>query len=213
MTSISFAQILDHFGIAVSAVGGVLAARGKRIDLFGALVLALVTAFGGGTVRDLLVGDLPVAWLRRPDYLWNASIVALISFFAMQTRQLPRNALLIADALALALFTMIGTRKGYVFNFPAPVCVLLGVVTGVAGGILRDVLTGNVPLVFQPEIHLYATAALCGAIIFMVLLAAGFAELAATAIAIGATFSLRLAGIRWRLTLPVFEPHEPVERP
>src|SRR5205809_6356690 len=103
----SLQLFLEHVGISVSDVGGVLAARGKRIDLFGALVLALVTAFGGGTVRDLLVGDLPVSWLRNPAYLLNASASAMVAFFAVRLWDVPRQALLVADAFALALFTMI----------------------------------------------------------------------------------------------------------
>src|SRR5919202_1350674 len=103
---------LEHFGVSVSAISGVLAARGKRIDLFGVLVLALVTAFGGGTVRDVLVGDLPPVWLRVPDYLLNAALTAVAAFFVVRLLELPRGVLLIADACALALFTIIGTRKG-----------------------------------------------------------------------------------------------------
>src|SRR3954447_13040810 len=152
-------RCLEHFGIAVSAISGVLAARGKRVDLFGVLVLALVTSFGGGTVRDVLVGDLPVVWIREPAFLLNATLVTFVTFFVRRVRELPRSFLLVADAFALALFTIVGTRKGIVMNFAPPVAVLLGVVTGVAGGILRDVLTGEVPLVFRPQIYLYATAA------------------------------------------------------
>src|SRR6476661_6838339 len=104
--------VLEHFGIAVSAVSGVLAARGKRIDLFGVLVLALVTAFGGGTVRDLLVGDFPVVWLRSPEFLLNATSIALVTFFTVRMWNLPHNILLIVDAFALALFSMLGAQKG-----------------------------------------------------------------------------------------------------
>src|ERR1051325_10616703 len=105
-------RCLEHFGIAVSAITGVLAARGKRIDLFGVLVLALVTAFGGGTVRDVLAGDFPVVWIRDPSFMLNASAVALLTFFVRRVRELPKGFLLVADAFALALFTMLGTRKG-----------------------------------------------------------------------------------------------------
>src|SRR6478735_5555572 len=110
-------RCLEHFGIAVSAITGVLAARGKRIDLFGVLVLALVTAFGGGTVRDLLVGDLPVVWIREPSLLLNASLLAIVTFFVRRVRELPRGFLLVADAFALALFTIMGTRKGVALQF------------------------------------------------------------------------------------------------
>src|SRR2546423_8668291 len=123
---------LEHFGIAVSAITGVLATQGKRIDLFDVLILALVTAFGGGTVRDLLAGDLPVVWLRSPEFLLNASSVALLTFFTVRIWNLPHNILLIADAFALALFSMLGVRKGLIFGFSVPVTVLLAFVTGVA---------------------------------------------------------------------------------
>jgi uncharacterized membrane protein YeiH len=201
-----FEACLEHFGVAVAAVTGVLAARGKRIDLFGVTVLALVTSFGGGTVRDLLVGDLPVVWLRSPWYLVNATLAGLLAFFVARVRPMPGQALLIADAFSLALFTLIGCQKGVDLGFSPPVTVLLGVVTGVAGGILRDVLLGQVPLVFQPKIHLYATASMAGAALFTGLRRCGADESLASPLGILLTLALRLAALHWRLTLPVFEP-------
>jgi uncharacterized membrane protein YeiH len=162
MNATPLQNLVEHTAVAVAAIGGVLAARGNSIDLFGLVVLALVTAFGGGTVRDALVGDFPVVWLRVPDYLLNASVTALLTFAFVRRCGLPLTALLVADAFALALFTIIGTAKGHALSLSPPVCVLLGVVTGVAGGIVRDVLLGEIPLVFPPQIHLYATAALAG---------------------------------------------------
>lgn len=197
--------LLEHAGITVSAISGVLAAKGKRIDLFGVLVLALVTAFGGGTTRDLLVGDTPVVWLRGPQFLVNATTTALITFFVGRAMDLPRRALIVADAGALAVFAILGTAKGLAFGFSAPVAVLLGVVTGIAGGIVRDVLTGEVPLVFRPEIRLYATAAMVGAAAFAALIPV-VGESLATPIGAGTIFSLRLIAMRWKLSLPVFEP-------
>lgn len=197
--------LLEHMGVSVSAITGVLAARGKRIDLFGVLVLALVTAFGGGTVRDVLVGDLPPVWLRVPNYLLNATFAALAAFFVVRLMPIPRGVLLVADACALALFTMIGTRKGVALEFSASICVLLGVVTGVAGGILRDVLLGEVPLVFQPEIHLYATAALAGAIIYVFFRWTGLPESFCIFAGAALVLGLRLAALRWKLSLPIFE--------
>jgi uncharacterized membrane protein YeiH len=199
---------LEHFGVGVSAISGVLAARGKRVDLFGVLVLALVTAFGGGTVRDLLVGDLPVVWIREPAFLLNATLVAVVTFFVRRVRELPRTFLLVADAFALALFTIVGTRKGVALHFAPPVAVLLGVVTGVAGGILRDVLTGEVPLVFQPQIYLYATAALTGATAFVTLIQWWPNQVMITVICTALILALRLAGIRLKLSLPVLEPEK-----
>ena len=195
-------ELVEHAAIAVSAISGVLAARGKGIDLFGVLVLALVTALGGGTVRDLLL-DVPVVWLLEPSFLVTVTAVALGGFFLVPVVELPRRALLFADAAALALFTVIGARKGLDHHAAAAVAAALGVVTGVAGGILRDVLLGEIPLVFRPAIHLYATAALAGAVSYVLL-----AELLpdpTIAMLVGAavTLGLRLAAIRWRINLPV----------
>jgi uncharacterized membrane protein YeiH len=199
---------LEHFGVGVSAISGVLAARGKKVDLFGVLVLALVTAFGGGTVRDVLVGDLPVVWIRDPGFLLNAATVAVVTFFVRRVRELPRSVLLVADAFALALFTIVGARKGLALNFAPPVAVLLGLVTGVAGGILRDVLTGEVPLVFQPQIYLYATAALTGATAFVLLLRIWPHPSAVSVVCTALILGLRLAVIRLKLSLPVLESEE-----
>lgn len=197
---------LEHFAVAVSAISGVLAARGKRVDLFGILVLALVTSFGGGTVRDVLVGDFPVVWIRDPRLLLNVSIVALVTFFVRRLRELPNNFLLVADAFALALFTIVGTQKGVAMHFAPPVAVLLGVVTGVAGGMFRDVLRGEVPLVFQPQIYLYATAAMAGGVAYVTL--AHFRvmnPLFITIISIALILALRLMGIWLKLSLPTLE--------
>jgi uncharacterized membrane protein YeiH len=196
---------LEHFAVAVSAISGVLAARGKRVDLFGILVLALVTSFGGGTVRDVLVGDFPVVWIRDPRLLLNVSIVALVTFFVRRVREVPNGFLLVADAFALALFTIVGTRKGVAMHFAPPVAVLLGVITGVAGGILRDVLRGEVPLVFQPQIYLYATAALAGAVAYVTLAQWWPDQLLITVICIAMILALRLGGIWLKLSLPTLD--------
>jgi len=124
----------------------------------------------------------------------------------VRVRDMPRGVLLVADAFALALFAMIGTQKGLYLSFSAPVSVLLGVITGVAGGILRDVLTGEVPMVFQPEIRLYATAALFGAATCVALAIWGIGQTSATVTGMVVVLALRLAGIYWKISLPMFEP-------
>lgn len=205
MSALALQAALEHAGVAVSAISGVLAAKDKRIDLFGVLVLALVTAFGGGAARDVLVGDTPIVWLRSPALLTSATITALLTFFIARAVRLPERALIVADAFALALFTIIGAQKGLAFGIAPPGAVLLGVMTGVAGGILRDVLTREVPFVFRPEIRLYATAAIAGAAVF-VLAAAPLGEAAAMLLGSGTIVGLRLAAMRWKLSLPVFNP-------
>ncbi len=196
--------LLEHFGVAVAAITGVLAARGKRVDLFGVLVLALVTAFGGGTIRDLALG-VPVFWVRNSGFVITAAATALAMFFVARTRELPRNVLLTSDAFALAFFTTLGAEKALAFGVAPHIAVAMGVITGVAGGMCRDVLTSEIPLVFRKEIHLYATASAIGAG-FFVALRQWLPDRTVTIIAgTLVTLALRLAGIRWRLALPEFD--------
>lgn len=196
---------LEHFGIAVSAVSGALAGRGKQVDLFGVLVLALVTAFGGGTVRDVMIGDVPVFWIRNPYALLNASLTGLITFFFVRYYEPPMKFLLVADAFALAFFTIAGARKAIDFQLASGAVVAIGVITGVAGGIIRDVLTGEIPLVFRPHIYLYATAAIIGASGFVLLEAVYPQARSNVGWCVGAILLLRFMAIRWKLVLPVLE--------
>lgn len=196
--------VLEHLGVAVAALTGVLAARGKKVDLFGVVVLAMVTALGGGTLRDLLVGYVPVIWIRDPTFLLNASGVAVGAFFVARWHPFPRAVLLVADACALALFTMIGVQKALGFALAPSVAVAMGVITGVAGGIMRDLLTGEIPLVFRREIYLYATAALCGALLLVLLERWSGRHQVNMLAGAALTLFLRLAAIRWKLALPLY---------
>ena len=197
-------HVLEHIGVSVAAITGVLAARGKQVDLFGVIVLALVTALGGGTLRDLLVGDRPLFWIRDPAFVLNASAVAMLVFVVARFYEFPPLVLLVADACALALFTVIGTKKALVFQVSPTIAVAMGVITGVVGGIMRDVLTGEIPLVFRREIYLYATAALCGAVVFVLLRQWSPGEPVNMVAAAATTLLLRMAAIRWKLGLPVY---------
>lgn len=199
-------HLLEHFGVAVGAVTGVLAARNKRVDLFGVLVLALVAAFGGGTCRDVLLGSHSIFWISNPAFLLNASVTAVVFFYLVRFHELPQSVLLVADAFALAFFTMLGVRQGLDCAVAPPIAVLMGVITGVAGGIFRDLLIGEIPLVFRQETYLYATAAFCGAALFVLLARWPVNPQWNMAVGTATTLLLRLAGIRWKITLPVFRP-------
>jgi uncharacterized membrane protein YeiH len=198
----TLALVLEHFAVATCAASGVLAARGKRVDLFGVIVLAVVTAFGGGTIRDLLLGSTPIFWVERPAYLYNAAVTAAIVFLVIRFRELEGTGMLVADAFGLALFSIVGARKALAFNLDPIVAVAMGVVTGVAGGILRDVLLGQIPLVFRREIHFYATASLGGCVMFLALEHFWPQATANSLIAIAFTLLLRFVSIRWKLALP-----------
>ena len=193
-----------HFAVTVSAISGVLAGSGKRVDLFGVIVLGLVTALGGGTVRDVILETPPVFWIEDSNYVINAVLTAAITFSIARYWVVPGKVLAIADAFGLALFTTLGAVKGLRFEVGAVNAVMMGVITGVAGGMARDVLVGEIPLVFRREIYLYATAAICGATVFVVLRQSPAWAPASVVAGTATTLALRLAGIFWRISLPVF---------
>ena len=195
---------IEHFGVAVCAISGVLAAEGKRMDLFGAMVLALATAMGGGTIRDLCMGAKPVFWIENIDFLHTALVAALATFVLARFLHPPNRALALADAFGLALFGIVGTEKALIYESPALVAVLFGIVTAVAGGILRDMLRQELPHVFRTEVELYATAVAVGASAYVLLRQhlppADWHRYAG----MGCILLLRLAAMRWSLRLPVY---------
>ncbi len=187
--------------VAVSAMTGVLEAGRKPIDLFGVVLVALTSALGGGTVRDLLL-DRRVFWLEDPTYLFAAIGAGLAAVALVRMVRLPKNLFLIPDALGLALFTVLGTHIALMLDVHWFAATLLGVVTGVVGGVLRDMLCNEVPLVFSGE--LYGTAAWSGTLVYAALLGAGVADSGAALVAMTVVFGLRMAAVQWRITLPTF---------
>lgn len=192
---------LDLLGTVVFAITGLLAARRKQLDLFGAIVIAMVTAIGGGTLRDLIIGQ-PVFWTQNDIYIYVVVISALLLFFLARFKRLPVRLLLFLDALGLAVFTVIGTQKAMELGFSDPIAIMTGIMTGVVGGVIRDVLVGEVPLVFRKEI--YATASFVGASLLLVLVQMGLAMDWAALVAIIATLGLRVWAILFNIKLPVF---------
>ncbi len=194
---------LDLFGVAVFAITGALVARDKKLDIFGGIVLAFVTAVGGGTFRDLVLGMPRVFWVDDPNYLIVAVIAALATFAATRVEiTFPKRTLSVADAFGLALFSVIGAQKALSQDVPAIIAAVLGMLTGVGGGLIRDVLAGQIPLILRREI--YATAAFCGATLFVLLQYLQFSANPAIVVSILAALILRLAAIRWNWSLPIF---------
>ncbi len=196
--------VVEHLSIAVGALGGILAARGKGIDLFGVVTLGLVTGLGGGTLREAMLGVGPAPWVSNTAYLFTACAPSAVAFLLLGRVRVPARAFLVADALALALFTVSGVARGLECGAAPVAAVILGTVTGVAGGVVRDVLLGEIPLVFRRQTNFYATAALCGATFYVALRdIVGLQLLTAAAVAL--IMILRLASIRWNLALPDFQ--------
>jgi uncharacterized membrane protein YeiH len=195
--------MLDLIGVAVFAISGALAAGRKRLDLLGVIVLGLVTAVGGGTIRDLLLDRHPIFWLADPMYIIVIVAAALVTVAYVRWRPAPAAALLYADALGLALFSIAGARIAERAGVPALGGIVLGTITGAAGGAVRDVLSAEIPLVLRRG-DLYASAAILGTAVYFGLAAAGASPPVATWAGMLVVAGLRLASIAWRLQLPVF---------
>jgi uncharacterized membrane protein YeiH len=201
---------LELLGVAVFAVSGVLAAGRKGLDLLGVAVIAIVTAIGGGTLRDLLLDRHPTFWIADTTYIWVILGATALTLGYVRFWIATRRALLVADALGLAFFTIAGVQIAEQAGVSELIAVLMGVITGVAGGVFRDVLTREIPLVMRPG-RLYATAAITGAAAYVILVGWGIMPDAAALAGMAAIAGIRLAAILWRLELPAVElPHDDV---
>jgi uncharacterized membrane protein YeiH len=203
--------LLDLIGVAVFAVSGALVAGRKHLDLLGVAVIATVTAIGGGTIRDVLLDRHPVFWISDPTYLLVILLAAALTILYARLRTPPRISLLIADALGLALFTISGAQVAEERNLPGIIVVLMGTITGAAGGLLRDVLSAEVPLMLR-QADLYATAAIVGATAYLMVQAAGLETAPAALVGMVTIVGLRLAAILWRLRLPIFRVRDEEEK-
>ncbi|MBL4823411.1 MAG: trimeric intracellular cation channel family protein [Colwellia sp.] len=193
---------LDIFGIIVFSLSGALMAGRYKLDPFGVVVLASVTAVGGGTIRDVIL-QTPVFWVVQPIYLYVILTTALLTIVLIrQPKRIPKRFLLIADALGLALFAVLGTQKSLALGSPLPVAIVMGIITGVAGGMIRDVLCNVIPMILQKEI--YALAAILGGGLFVIFHLLDWPENEATITAISGALLLRLAAIYWKVSLPAF---------
>ncbi len=196
----SLIYVLDLCAVAVCAITATLEARRRELDLFGVVVVAIISGIGGGTVRDLLLGRLPVYWVHDPAYVVVGMVAGTLTFFLGRDLKLPKNFFLIPDAIGLALFTVIGTSVALQLDAPWLIAALMGVITGVFGGVIRDILCNEVPLIFRTDI--YATAALFGALLLIALAQAGVGHNLAIMLAMVSTVAIRLAAIRWHIQLP-----------
>ena len=203
------AEIVDFAGVVVFAASGALAAARRQLDLLGVFVIATVTAIGGGTLRDLLLSRM-VFWVAHPAYLYVILFSALSTIVYTRRFIPPERLLAILDALGLAFFTISGAQIAEGLEHGGVVIVVMGTLTGVAGGAIRDVLLGEVPLILRKG-QIYATAAIAGAVAYaslQLMIDRAFAAFAGMAVVAG----LRLGAIAWNWTLPVFTVPGPEDR-
>lgn len=195
-----FLNLIDILGTFAFAVSGVVAAMERKLDIFGVLIISFVTAIGGGTIRDLLVGNLPVNWLQNNvtiTVIFCAAVATMI--FGSLLKHL-NTAIFVFDALGLGLFTIIGLEIGLKKGFGAGVCIALGTISACFGGVLRDVLLNKVPLIFQKEI--YAMACIIGGVAYYFLKQTTLNDDLAKIVCILLIFSVRVVSVRLALSLP-----------
>ncbi|EDP99333.1 trimeric intracellular cation channel family protein [Shewanella benthica] len=201
---IEWIYCFDLCGTAVFALSGALAAGRHRMDPFGVIVLASVTAIGGGSIRDALLGTTPVFWIRDPNYIIVILITVLLTLILVRRpKKVPQHTLPIADALGLALFTVIGAEKALNLELGGMIAVVMGLITGVGGGMIRDLLCRQVPMILRTEI--YATASILGGICYSVSLYLDVDNMYAMLVSMTVALCIRLAAIRWHLSLPAFD--------
>ncbi|MDF2140516.1 trimeric intracellular cation channel family protein [Paenirhodobacter sp. CAU 1674] len=203
--------ILDYASVLIFALTGALVASRQQLDLVGFIFIAALTAVGGGTLRDLLLGRDPVFWVGRPDLIVLIAGAAIVVFFTAHLLESRYRALLWLDACALAVAVPAGVAVTMTLGHGPVIVLIMGVVTGSFGGLARDVVCNEVPLTLKQG-ELYLSCAFAGAAVALLVTAAGFVGLPAL-IACGAvTFALRAGSLRWGWKLPVYKPRPPRTR-
>lgn len=193
---------MSLLGVAFFAVSGALRAGERGMDFFGVLVISAITATGGGTLRDMLLGTLPVFWIQDRAFLLVSLAAATATVFYTRLREPPGNSLLVTDAFGLSVATVFGAQAAAQAGASPLIVVVMGVTTGVAGGVLRDVLCAEVPLILKKEI--YATASLAGAVAYVPMKEIAQANPAIALLPMAIVFAVRLAAIRFGIHRPTF---------
>jgi len=199
---ISTMQTIETLGTVAFSISGSFAAMQRRLDPFGVLIIAFVTSIGGGTVRDLLIGDTPVAWMRDVNYCLLILLTSLATIFFKTHIKKFKVTLFLFDSAGLGLFTMLGIQKGIMFGLSPGICVALGTITGCFGGVIRDTFLNTIPLIFRKEI--YATACILGGILYFTLKHFNLKEDVTNISVIAFIFVFRIVVVKYKLTLPKF---------
>ena len=191
---------IDILGTMAFAISGVLVAMEKKLDLFGVLIIAFVTAVGGGTLRDMLIGNTPVVWMRESVYIFT--ILGTVVFAILFVKQLKylRKTLFLFDTIGIGLFTMVGIEKGLSAELMPIMCIILGTITASFGGVIRDILCNEIPVIFHKEI--YATACILGGISYFLLIHLPFDGAYAYITAIVIIIVIRLLAVKFKIALP-----------
>jgi uncharacterized membrane protein YeiH len=199
--SINISSVIEIAGTVAFAISGSFSAMQKRLDVFGVMIMGFVTAIGGGTIRDVLIGDTPVSWMRDYQLLLIILATVVVTIFFKKYIKTLKTTLFLFDALGLGLFTIIGTQKGMSAGLNPGICVALGTITGCFGGVIRDILLNDIPLIFRKEI--YATACIIGGTLYVLLINHMDADMVKI-IAVIVVCAIRIVAVKYKLSLPKF---------
>lgn len=195
-----FYFLMDLLGTVAFAISGVLVAMDKRLDLFGVFIIAFVTSVGGGTLRDLLIGNTPVAWMLQSTYIFTILGAVIFAITFREKLRYLRKSLFLFDTIGIGLYTMVGIEKGLNASLLPVMCIILGTITASFGGVIRDILCNEIPVIFRKEI--YATACVLGGLSYFLLrklpLGDEYVYLASILIVIG----IRLVAVKYKIALP-----------
>lgn len=198
----SLFNILDLLGTMAFAISGALAAMNRKLDLFGIFIIAFVTAVGGGTVRDVLIGNTPVMWMENTLYIYLIGLVSILAIIFRNKIYYLKTSLFLFDTIGLGVFTITGVEAGIQNNLDPILCIALGAMTGTFGGVIRDILCNEIPVIFRKEI--YATASIIGGLAFIILLNMGVNPDIIYIVTSLIVISIRLIVVKYKISLPTY---------
>ncbi|UGU17121.1 trimeric intracellular cation channel family protein [Sinomicrobium kalidii] len=195
-----FYFIIDLLGVVAFAISGVLAALHKKLDIFGVFIIAFVTAVGGGTIRDIIIGIEPVTWLQNNAYMYTIIITVIVALIFKEKLKYMRTSLFLFDTIGIGLYTLVGVEKGVAADLSAVMCIALGTITACFGGVVRDILCNDIPVIFHREI--YATACVAGGGAYFLLGFLPIPEDILFILSILIVITIRLLAVKFKLALP-----------
>lgn len=195
-----FFQIIDILGTIAFAISGVSVAMAKKMDAFGLLIIAFVTSVGGGTLRDVMIGQTPVSWMTNMTYVYVIIAATVFTIIFKKIVNHLRISLFLFDTIGIGLYTVVGVEKGLAVGLHPVICIALGTMTACFGGVIRDILCNEIPVIFRKEI--YATACIAGGIVYFLLRKLPIDTNLIFIIAGSTVITIRLIAVKFKISLP-----------